>query len=112
MAKKFMDKNFLLETKTAQKLYHNYAKNKMIYDYHCHLSPQEIYEDKKYSNIAEIWLSADHYKWRYMRSAGMEEKYCTGNATDYEKFVAYHIELYRCRYIFIYIFYCSAYNWI
>ena len=89
MMKKFMDKNFLLETKTAQKLYHTYAKNKMIYDYHCHLSPKEIYEDKKYSNITEIWLSGDHYKWRYMRSSGIEEKYCTGNATDYEKFVAY-----------------------
>ncbi len=87
--KKFMDKNFLLETKTAQKLYHDFAKNKMIYDYHCHLSPKEIYEDKQYSNIAEIWLAGDHYKWRFMRSMGAEEKYCTGDATDYEKFKAY-----------------------
>lgn len=87
--KKFMDENFLLETKTAQKLYHDYAKDKMIYDFHCHLSPKEIYEDKNYSNIAEIWLSGDHYKWRYMRSAGIPEECCTGNATDYEKFRAY-----------------------
>ena len=87
--KKFMNENFLLETKTAQKLYHSYAKNKKIYDFHCHLSPKEIYEDKKYSNIAEIWLSGDHYKWRYMRSAGISEECCTGNATDYEKFKAY-----------------------
>ena len=87
--KKFMDENFLLETKTAQKLYHSFAKNKMIYDFHCHLSPKEIYEDKNYSNIAEIWLSGDHYKWRYMRSAGIPEECCTGNATDYEKFKAY-----------------------
>ena len=87
--KKFMDENFLLETKTAQKLYHDYAKNKKIYDYHCHLSPKEIYEDKNYSNIAEIWLAGDHYKWRFMRSMGAEERCCTGDATDYEKFMAY-----------------------
>ncbi|MBQ3021726.1 MAG: glucuronate isomerase [Clostridia bacterium] len=87
--KKFMDKNFLLETKTAQKLYHDFAKNKMIYDYHCHLSPKEIYEDKQYSNITEIWLAGDHYKWRFMRSMGTEERCCTGDATDFEKFMAY-----------------------
>ncbi len=85
----FMNENFLLKTETAQRLYHNYAKALPIYDYHCHLSPSEILEDKKYSNITEIWLYGDHYKWRFMRSMGVEEKYCTGDATDYEKFCAY-----------------------
>lgn len=86
---KFMDENFLLTTKTAQKLYYNYAANQPIYDYHCHLSPKEIYEDKEYKNITEIWLYGDHYKWRFMRSMGVSEDLCTGDASDYEKFLAY-----------------------
>lgn len=84
-----MDKNFLLSTKTAQKLYHSYAKKMPIYDYHCHLSCKEIYEDKKYNNITEVWLYGDHYKWRYMRSMGVDERVCTGDASDYDKFFAY-----------------------
>lgn len=84
--KKFMDQDFLLSTETAKKLYHEYAANMPIIDYHCHIVPQEIYEDRKFKNITQIWLGADHYKWRQMRSNGVEEKYITGNATDREKF--------------------------
>ncbi|MCI5970526.1 MAG: glucuronate isomerase [Oscillospiraceae bacterium] len=87
--KTFMGEDFLLENETAKKLFDKYAKNMPIYDYHCHLSPKEIAEDKKYENITEIWLYGDHYKWRYMRSMGVDEKYCTGNASDYEKFFQY-----------------------
>lgn len=87
--KKFLDENFILQTETAQKLYHEYAKDMPIYDYHCHLSPQEIYEDKTYTNITEIWLYGDHYKWRFMRSSGVPEELCTGNGSDYDKFMAY-----------------------
>ena len=84
--KKFMDENFLLTTETAQKLYHEYAEEMPILDYHCHLNPQEIYEDRKYENITQVWLGGDHYKWRQMRSNGVEERYVTGDATDREKF--------------------------
>ena len=87
--KKFMDDNFLLESETAEKLYHKYAKEMPIYDYHCHLSPKEIYEDKKFRNITEAWLGGDHYKWRAMRSNGVEEKYITGGSEDYDKFMAW-----------------------
>ncbi len=87
--KKFLDENFILQTETAQKLYHEYAKEMPIYDYHCHLSPKEIYEDKTYTNITEIWLYGDHYKWRFMRSSGVPEELCTGNGSDYDKFMAY-----------------------
>lgn len=81
-----MDKEFLLSTDTAQKLYHEYAEGMPIVDYHCHVSPQEIYEDKHFENISQVWLAGDHYKWRIMRSNGVEEKYITGDATDREKF--------------------------
>lgn len=84
--KKFLDDDFLLSTKTAQKLYHEYAEVMPILDYHCHISPQEIYEDRKFENITQAWLGADHYKWRQMRSNGVEETYITGDATDREKF--------------------------
>ena len=87
--KKFMDDNFLLSTDTAVTLYHDYAKEMPICDYHCHLNPKEIAVDKRYKNITEIWLGGDHYKWRTMRSFGIEEKYITGDATDYEKFEAF-----------------------
>ena len=87
--KKFMDDNFLLSTDTAVTLYHDFAKEMPICDYHCHLNPKEIAEDKRYKNITEIWLGGDHYKWRTMRSFGIEEKYITGDATDYEKFEAF-----------------------
>lgn len=84
--KKFMDEDFLLTTETAKNLYHDYAEKLPIIDYHCHLSPQEIYEDVRYENITQVWLGADHYKWRQMRSNGVEEKYITGDASDREKF--------------------------
>ena len=87
--KRFMDKNFLLETKTAQKLYFDAAEKMPIIDYHCHLSPKEIAENKKFSNITEIWLYGDHYKWRAMRSCGVDEKYITGEGSDFEKFSEY-----------------------
>ena len=84
--KAFMDKDFLLETETAQKLYHEYAAKMPILDYHCHINPQEIAEDRKFENITQVWLGGDHYKWRQMRSNGVEEKYITGDASDREKF--------------------------
>ncbi len=87
--KKFMDENFLLETETAQKLFFEVAKDMPIYDYHCHLSPEEIYEDKQFQNITEVWLGGDHYKWRFMRWMGVPEEQITGSASDYDKFLAY-----------------------
>ncbi len=82
----FMDKNFLLSTDTAKTLYHVYAAKCPIIDYHCHISPREIYEDLRYENITQVWLGGDHYKWRLMRCAGVDEYYITGGASDYEKF--------------------------
>ena len=84
--KKFLDDNFILTTKTAKKLYHSYAAKMPIIDYHCHVSPKEIYEDKHFENITEVWLSGDHYKWRLMRSNGVDEYYITGDADPREKF--------------------------
>jgi glucuronate isomerase len=84
--KKFMDENFLLQTKTAQELYHNHAAKMPIFDYHCHISPQEIADDKQFKNMTQIWLYGDHYKWRGLRTNGINEKYITGNASDWEKF--------------------------
>ncbi len=83
----FIDENFLLKTKTAQKLFHEYAKSEPIYDFHCHLNPQEIYENKNFSDITEVWLGGDHYKWRAMRSLGIPEEKITGKDVDsFEKF--------------------------
>ncbi len=84
--KKFMDEDFLLSTDTAKHLFFDYAKDMPIIDYHCHLSPKEIAEDAKFENITQLWLGGDHYKWRQMRSNGVEEKYITGDAPDREKF--------------------------
>ena len=85
--KQFMDENFLLETKTAQELYHNYAAKMPIIDYHCHLIPKMVADDHKFKSITEIWLGGDHYKWRAMRTNGVDERYCTGKDTsDWEKF--------------------------
>ncbi|MBN8837621.1 MAG: glucuronate isomerase [Sphingobacteriia bacterium] len=85
--KKFIDENFLLTNPTAEKLYHEYAKQMSVIDYHCHLPQQQIAEDKNFENLTQIWLYGDHYKWRAMRTNGVEEKYCTGNASDEEKFL-------------------------
>ena len=87
--KAFMDQDFLLNTETARVLYHEAAKDCPIIDYHCHLNPKEIWDDIRYENITQVWLGGDHYKWRLMRSAGVPEKYITGNASDYEKFLRF-----------------------
>jgi len=94
--RKFMDDNFLLKNDAAVKLYHDYAKHMPIYDYHCHLSPKEIAENKSFKNITEIWLAGDHYKWRALRSNGIDEEYITGGASDYEKFKAWARTLPYC----------------
>ena len=87
--KKFMDKDFLLQSETAKTLYHDYAAKVPVLDYHCHINPREIAEDKHFDNITQVWLGGDHYKWRLMRSFGIEEKYITGDASDKEKFLAF-----------------------
>lgn len=84
--KQFLDENFLLKTKSAQRLFHEYAKDMPIIDYHCHLPPQQIAEDMQFENLTQAWLYGDHYKWRAMRSNGVDESYCTGNKSDFEKF--------------------------
>lgn len=83
---KFMDNDFLLKTETSKVLYHNHAKKMPIFDLHNHLSAQEIYEDKTFTSITEAWLKFDHYKWRAMRTNGVDEHFITGDASDYEKF--------------------------
>ena len=110
--KKFLSEDFLLQTETAKALYHDFAKDMPIIDYHCHLPVQEIAENRSFQNLTQIWLNGDHYKWRAMRADGVAEKYITGNATDLEKFQAWaatvpntlrnplylwtHLELKRC----------------
>src|SRR5262245_46972427 len=92
MRPEFIHENFLLESKAAQELYHNYAAALPIIDYHCHLKPSEIAADKRWENITQIWLYGDHYKWRAMRTAGVNERFCTGDSSqtsDWEKFRAY-----------------------
>lgn len=87
--KPFMDEDFLLSTPTAQKLYHEVAEHMPIIDYHCHISPQEIAQDRKFDNISQVWLGGDHYKWRVMRASGATEDKVTGDASDREKFRAF-----------------------
>ncbi|MBO8414644.1 MAG: glucuronate isomerase, partial [Firmicutes bacterium] len=91
--KKFLDKDFLLNNEVAVDLYENHAKKMPIFDYHCHLVPQQIYEDYHFKNITEAWLGAnhygDHYKWRLLREFGVDEKYITGDADDYERFLKF-----------------------
>lgn len=94
--KSFMDKDFLLDTESARHLFFDYAKDMPVCDYHCHLSPKEIYENNQPENITQLWLYGDHYKWRAMRSAGIEEKYCTGDASDEEKFLKFAQALQYC----------------
>jgi glucuronate isomerase len=84
--KEFLDKNFILENKTAEKLYHEHAAKMPIIDYHCHLSPEDIANNRKFENMTKIWLDGDHYKWRAMRTNGVDEKYITGDADDFTKF--------------------------
>ncbi len=85
--KKFMGESFLLETKSAEELFNKYSNELPIIDYHSHLPPEDIANDKNFENITQVWLYGDHYKWRAMRANGVDEKYCTGNATDKEKFM-------------------------
>ena len=85
--KAFMDDDFLLQTDVAKKLYHEYAEKMPILDYHCHINPREIAEDRQFENITQVWLGGDHYKWRFMRSCGVDEYYITGDAPDKEKFL-------------------------
>ena len=89
--KKFLDEDFLLKSETAKILYHEYAEKMPIYDYHCHLSIKEIYEDRHFDSITDLWLvdgfAGDHYKWRAMRNNGIDEKYITGDASKEEKFM-------------------------
>jgi glucuronate isomerase len=84
--KKFLDENFLLTNSTAETLYHQFAKDMPVIDYHCHLPPDQIAEDKNFANLTQVWLYGDHYKWRAMRANGIPEEYITGNRTDWEKF--------------------------
>lgn len=85
--KKFLDKDFLLESETAQRLYHEVAAVQPIIDYHCHLDPRLIAMNASFDNLTQIWLAGDHYKWRAMRANGVEERFCTGDASDEEKFM-------------------------
>ena len=82
----FITDDFLLHSEAARRLYHDFAKAQPIFDYHCHLSPKDIAEDRQFENLAQIWIDGDHYKYRAMRANGVDEKFITGNASDYEKF--------------------------
>jgi glucuronate isomerase len=85
----FINEHFPLHSSAARRLYHEYAANQPILDYHSHLSAADIAADRQFRDLAEIWLEGDHYKWRAMRSNGEAERYCTGNAASYEKFLAW-----------------------
>src|SRR5256886_13885106 len=85
----FINNNFLLKTEAARHLYRQYAETQPIIDYHCHLSPEDIAEDRRFKNLFEIWLEGDHYKWRAMRANGVAERYCTGEAEAFAKFPAW-----------------------
>ena len=94
--KPFLNEDFLLKTETAKWLYHTVAKELPIIDYHCHLDPREVYEDVQFENITRLWLGGDHYKWRILRSNGVEERYITGDAPDREKFQKFAETLPKC----------------
>ena len=87
--KPFLSEDFLLQTETARILYHEHAREMPIYDYHCHLPVEDIAANKKFENLTQIWLYGDHYKWRAMRASGIDERFITGDATDWEKFQAW-----------------------
>ena len=94
--KQFMDRDFLLSNQTASTLYHEYAASMPLVDYHCHIDPKEIWENRQFENLTQIWLGGDHYKWRIMRSNGVPEEYITGNTPDREKFQKFAEALPRC----------------
>ena len=85
----YITKSFLLNNKTAEKLYYTYADKTPIFDYHCHLSEKQILDNKPFNDIYEVWLQGDHYKWRLMRNYGVEEDYITGKKSNKEKFMMY-----------------------
>ncbi len=87
MSRKFLNENFLLSNEVSQKLFHQYAENMPIIDYHCHINPQEIAQNRRFDNITQLWLGGDHYKWRQMRSNGVAEEFITGDADDLSKFI-------------------------
>ncbi len=89
MAKAFMDENFLLNSSAAETLFHEYAKDMPIFDYHSHIPIKEILENRAFRSISEVWLGGDHYKWRLMRTMGIDERYITGDASDIDKFMAW-----------------------
>src|SRR5471030_467979 len=88
-AMSFIHDDFLLSTKTARRLYRQFAEGEPILDYHCHLPPKDVAENRRFQNLFEIWLEGDHYKWRAMRANGVDESYCTGNQDPYQKFLAW-----------------------
>ncbi|MGX7131588.1 glucuronate isomerase [Enterococcus songbeiensis] len=92
----FLDQDFLLKNDTAKKLYHDYVEKMPVIDYHCHLEPKEIYDNGKFKNITQAWLGGDHYKWRLMRANGVDEELITGNASDYDKFLAWAETIEEC----------------
>lgn len=94
--KSFLDDDFLLSTDTARKLFHDYANKMPIIDYHCHINPREIAEDRRFENITQLWLGGDHYKWRLMRANGVDEAYITGDAPDKDKFIKWAGTLAKC----------------
>jgi glucuronate isomerase len=87
--KNFLSEDFFLTNDRARRLYHEFAAPQPILDYHCHLPPRDIAENRRFANLFEIWLEGDHYKWRAMRANGVDEKYCTGDAEPYKKFLAW-----------------------
>ncbi|HPO37504.1 MAG TPA: glucuronate isomerase, partial [Kiritimatiellia bacterium] len=84
--KPFIHDDYLLQTPAARELYHGYAAQMPVIDYHCHLPPAEVAQDRRWQNMAQVWLGGDHYKWRAMRSNGIDERFITGDAPDREKF--------------------------
>ena len=85
----FLSEDFLLQTESARRLYHDYAESMPIFDYHCHLPVEDIAADRIFPNLTRIWLNGDHYKWRAMRANGVDERLITGDADDWEKFAAW-----------------------
>ena len=102
----FLDKNFLLENEIAKRLFHKFAKHQPIIDYHCHLDPAYLLENKQYKNLTQVWLNdkgaGDHYKWRLMRANGIEEELISGPGDDYEKFLAF-VKQWRRRQVILFL---------
>jgi glucuronate isomerase len=96
MSRRFLDDSFLLQTEAARHLYEHFAAPQPIFDYHCHLPPADIAANRRFANLTELWLEGDHYKWRAMRANGVAERFCTGDAEPYEKFLAWASTVPRC----------------